>query len=441
MTRSRIEYRDRAFGRDLLGLLVSVLLHLSPVVLGLLPALAMRLLPKPPIEIEILPPKPKPKPAAPPSEPAVVANPPAAPPRPSPKPPGPGPSNKPAPPPPVQKVDLAKSKLAGLGPAGIDQDVGVRVLLRMPLIRTSTHRPTVEALLHAFPDAHILAAGTRYALPLRPLGSPPPPPPPPGAPPPPRPMARALIDDVDTLLIETAEPQDISATVFYAIPREGSELVTRLSERKSPRWDKRSLHSLRDGLIAFGRADLLGPAPPPSSQPPSSPSQLVPDAAWLEKLVTALRSPGPAVYVEVSNLNQRFRLRSGLPTPVSLRLALSADPDPEIHARVELSSPEEAKQLLDALPPLQRDIAGRLFWFGLGGLFGGLKFQGRGNTVEINGRFPRGDTAVALTWVSQFLPPPDRFLDPPPPAPPVVEVPPDLGRHLDGGTAAVDGGP
>jgi hypothetical protein len=151
----------------------------------------------------------------------------------------------------------------------------------------------------------------------------------------------------------------------------------------------------------------------------------------------------------VSNLQQRFRLRNGLPTPVALRLALSADPDPELHARVEVSTAEEAKQLLEALPPLQRDIAGRLFWFGLGGLFGGLKFQpGRGNAIEISGRFPRGDTAAALTWVSQLLPPPDRFLDPPPPAPPQLEeTRPDLnGRNgpdgrPDGGSVPSDGGP
>src|SRR5262249_55216453 len=46
--------------RDLAALLLSVLLHLLPVILGLIPALALRLLPKPPIEMEILPPKPKP---------------------------------------------------------------------------------------------------------------------------------------------------------------------------------------------------------------------------------------------------------------------------------------------------------------------------------------------------------------------------------------------
>src|ERR1700742_2960594 len=77
LSRSRPPYRESAPWRDAAALLLSVLFHLLPPALGLIPALALRLLPKPPIEIEILPPKPKPRPQPP--AVAAIAKPPAQP--------------------------------------------------------------------------------------------------------------------------------------------------------------------------------------------------------------------------------------------------------------------------------------------------------------------------------------------------------------------------
>lgn len=418
--------------RDLVALLLSVLLHLLPVLLGLIPALALRLLPKPPIEVEFLAPKPK---AAPPPTPAPAPSPPAA--EPPPKHAGTAPGAKPKPPrpvpaPSVQRLDLSKPRLGGLGPSSIDQDLGLRVLLRMPLLRSSPHRETIEALLHAFPDTHILAAGT--ALATLPVAQVPGQAAAPGGTATPGPMAKALLDDVDALFIATADPRDITATVFYATLRQdrpGSpSLADKLAQRKSPRWDTRTVTALRPELLAFARADLLGrvEAPPPGA-PPAAPVASPPatDTAWIEPLLAALKGPGPALYAEILNVNQRIRLRSGLPTPVSIRLAVSADADPDLHVRVELATAEEAAQLFATLPGLQHEMSGRLFWLGLGGLLGGLKFQARGAAVEISGRLPRADTAVLLAWVRQFLPPPDRFLDPPPPPPPPLPTGPDGG--------------
>lgn len=428
MVQTLAAYRERALPRDLLALLLSGLVHVLPVVLGLIPALALRFLPKPPIEVEFLPPKPRPAPpaAAPlPSPPAPPAKPRTDPPR-----PGAGAAAR-RPPLSVQKMDLAKGRLSGLGPSAIDQDLGLRVLVRMPALRKSPHRATVEALLHAFPDTHILAAGTSLASAPQAAH--------PGsvgpsavaaAGPEPGPMARALVDDVDALFIATADPRDITATVFYALIRSGAALPQLLAERRGPRWDTRMLHTLQTDLLAFARPDLLGSptSPPPGAPPPEVPEAAAPlDPQWAGKLLAALRSPGPAVYAEVLNVRQRIRLRNGLPTPVSLRLAVSADADPEVHARIELMNADEAGQFLAALPGLQRDFSSRLFWLGLGSLLNGLKFQGRSTAVEITGRLPRGDTAVLLAWIRQLLPPPERFLDPPLPPPPL----PDLGTAAD----------
>jgi hypothetical protein len=452
--RGSAKLSDKALPRDLVSLGLSLLLHVLPVLLGLIPALAMRMLPKPPIEFELLPPKPKPRPPAPP--PAAMELPPPQPPSaeaPQKKPPGPGPAKKNAqrPAPPLQRMDLSKQRLSGLGPSAIDEDVGLRVLLHMTAIRPSIHRPAVEALLHAFPDTHILAAGTELAsVPVAPSVAPsvapattpptsgalpssgaaaPGPAASPTAGPVAGPMARALVEDVDALLIETADPRDISATVFYAVPKIGGSLVQKLSARRSPRWDPRTLTELPPRLLAFGRADLLGQA---SAAAP-------PDARFAARVLTELERPGPAVYVEITNLKQRLRLRNGLPTPLALRLALSADPDPELRARAEMTSPEEAAQLATLLPGIQRDLSARLFWLGLGSLLNGLKIEQREKAVEVHGRLPRGDTSLLLMWVQKFLPPPDRFLDPPPPPlpPPPPPPPPDLGDVLDGGAGQV----
>ncbi len=406
--------------RDLLSLLLSILLHGLPVLVGLIPILALRLLPKAPIEMEILPPRPRPAAAA-----ATKVAAPAPPAKPAPASPGPGPlaqRSATKTPPSVQRLDLSKNRLQGLGTAAIDNELGVRVILRMPTLRVSVHRPTVEALLHAFPDTHILAAGTALAFippqsekgpataaaaPTSPTG----------------PMARALLDDLDVLFIATADPRDITATVFYAVPRLGSELPQKLKRRKSPHWDTRTLHLRQPDLLAFVRDDLLESAEA--------------DAA----MVATLQKPGPAVYAEVQNVHQRIRLRQGLPTPVAVRLALSTDVEPEIHARIELASEKDAAQLLSALPTLQKELSSRLFWLGLGSLLDGLKFQGRGSAVEISGRLPRGDTAVLLGWIRQFLPPPNRFLDPPPPLPPTApptSAPATRAAPLDAASPLVD---
>lgn len=418
---------EKSLSRDVAAVSLSVLLHSLPVVLGLIPALALRLLPKPPIEFELLPAKPRPRsiekelPSSPPPSASVEKPVP-----PSAKVPGAAKAReRPKPNPKVERFDLSRTRLAGLGPLAIDQALGLRVVLRMAALQKSPHRPTIEALLDAFPDTHILAAGTAFADKVALPGS--------DANRTPGPMARALVADLEALLIETADPRDISATVFYAVPRPGSTILEKLAERRSPRWDLRSLHTLRPNLLAFARPELLGPSSTPLAPPgapPNPPDFAVSvDPQWIDRLISVLKQPGPAVYAEIVNVQKRIRLRSGLPTPVALRLALSAEAAPEVHARIELFTESEAQTLIAMLPDLQRETASRLFWLGLGGLLSELRFQGSGSAVEITGHLPRGDTAVLLAFVRQFLPPPDRFLDPPP----VPNL--DLGTPSDGGTA------
>lgn len=420
--------------RGVLALVLSLGLHSLPAVTGLLAGLALRALPKPPIEFEILPlrkkapaPAPATIPAPPPANPATEPGEAAASTR---KPARPADKR----PDPQKTPQLPSRRLTGLGPHSVDDELGLRVLLRMPTLRKSAHRQVVETLLAAFPDTHILAAG----VPL--------------PPPPALSLARAFLDDIDALLITTSDPRDITATTFYAALRPGTDLLRKLDKRRQLSWDTRRVRELRPELFAFARPDLLGPGiatptPPRPGAPPGAeatapPPSLPSDAelsAWSDRLQAALKTPGPAVYAEINNPQQRLRLRGDLPTPLSVRLVLSADADPQLSAHIELATSDEAARLLAQLPQIKSELSGRLFWIGLGGLLSDLRFAlatassaGRGpgappakNTVEVRGRLPRADVAVLLLWMKGWLPPPDRFPElVPPPAPPPAESAP-----------------
>jgi hypothetical protein len=428
--------RRRLRLRLLVALAFSVLLHGLPSALGLLAGLALRALPKPPIQVEILPPRKR-------APPPVVVEPPAPSPSqadsksadlkpPAPKKPEPKPERR------DKGPQLPTTRLTGLGPTAVDEELGLRVLLRMPALRTTPHRQVVETLLAAFPDTHILAAGTRFPSPTS-LS-----------------LSRAFIDDIDALLIATADPRDITATTFYAKLRAGTDLLSRLEGRRQLSWDSRRVRQLRPDLFSFARPDLLGPGTPPPpppapgapTSPPASPVSAGPDeralAAWSDRLAQALSQPGPAVYAEVNNPQGRIRLRGDVPTPTAVRVVLSADADPQLVAHIELATQGDAERLLTILPQLRSELSGKLFWLGLGGLLSDLRFAQpaplpgarppRRPTVEVRGKLPRADVAVLLLWMKGWLPPPDRFPELVPPAPPPA-TPPATGDLPDAGVA------
>ncbi len=395
--------------RVVLSLVLSLALHSLPATLSILAGLALRALPKPPIQVEILPPRKK--------APPVVVEPPAPTPATSEPAAAPAPPKKAAPKPDKREPgpQLPTTRLTGLGPSGVDEELGLRVLLRMPALRNTPHRQVVETLLAAFPDTHILAAGTAF--------------PPPAS----LSLSRAFIDDIDALLIATADPRDITATTFYAKLRPSSDLLPKLGGRRQLSWDSRRVRQLRPDLFAFARPDLLGPGSPPpvaGSPAPTSPGTVDEKvlSLWADRLAAALGKPGPAVYAEVNNPQGRIRLRGDIPTPTAVRAVLSAEADPQLVAHIELATPDDASRLHGLLPQLKSELAGKLFWLGLGGLLSDLKFTlasssspgaPRRPTVEVRGKLPRADVAVLLLWMKGWLPPPERFpeLVPPPPPP------------------------
>lgn len=388
------------------GVVLSLVLHGGLLLLANLPSLAARLLPKLPIQVEFLPPKPKPQPAPPPlpsDEPASPKKPPesrevkAGPPRSSPAKPKPA---KPAGPPKI-------NDLAGLGPQAIDQDLGVRVLLRMEPLRKSPHRAAVVKLLSAFPDMSVLVAGTQLAGPEA--------------------LANLLIDQTQVLLIATADPRDITATVFYALQAPKADVLGKLAGQKGPSWDKRQLQALGPQLLTFARPELLGPGPslptgaPPSSDAPPAPS--VTTEQWQQRLRDKLLAPGPPLNAEILNMNERVRLGGGLPTPRALRIGISGEDSPSVHVRCELATPADAAKLMAVLPEMKEKLQSRLFWLGLGGLLSQLQLSQQGSAVVLTGKVPGTDADILLQYLAQLLPPPPPGLG----LPPAVPTPAPVG--------------
>ena len=392
--------------------------------LSYLPALARRFLPRLPIEMTILPPKPRPQPAT-----SAVVEPPKPPPAAA-KPGEGGPKAGPGPRKPAVKkappvIQPKITPLAGLGASAIDQDIGVRVILRMTQLRSSPHRPALLQLLAAFPDTHILAYGTRLASSAA--------------------LAQLLLDELQVLLIATPAPSDLTATAFYGVIGSGGGVQAVLAGRKRLPWDRRELSAPRRGLLAFARPDLLGPGtyvpPPLPGVPPAADPVPAADPAapvnpdWAERLQTALLVPGPALSAEILNVHERIHLQGGLPTPTALRLAMSGEARPAVVLRLELRTPAEAARLAAVLPELQAKLSTYLFLVGLSGIFDELKLATQGAAVELTGHVPARQLDILLTLVAQQLPPPTRFLPPPPPPPP---APPGT-LSPDGGAA--DAGP
>jgi hypothetical protein len=305
----------------------------------------------------------------------------------------------------------------------IEQDLGVRLVLRMAALQRSSHRAAVVGLLGAFPDARLLTAGTQLATGEA--------------------LATLLVDRTEALLIATTDPTGLerTATALYALHGPDLDLLERLRARRIPPWDSRELFEPTPGLLAFARPDLQGPGtarPPAPGLPAGAPAPSEPPAAasaapgaaldrtWPQRLRALLSRPGPALSLEVYNLNQRLLLRH-LPTPVRIAAALTAAPDPELRIRAELRSADEAEALRVALEKLRERLLGdfRYTLLGLSELLKDIKLTVQGHTVEITGTAP-GRSVDALLGLAALSLSSLPSGDPAPP-PPIMPIVPDLG--------------
>ncbi|MFO0656903.1 MAG: hypothetical protein U0787_17735 [Polyangia bacterium] len=215
---------------------LSLLAHLLPAILLSSLSLLEKLLPPPPITWDIVPAKRKTPPPL--IAPEAVAAKPLV----------------PDPPEPAQKQQLSRrgepggkigkptppktpplASLHGVGAASIEQDVGLRLVLRMAEVARSPHRQSVAGLLGAFPDSRLLVAGSALSSGDE--------------------LAQELFSLSDVLVIATTDPTGYrrSATALLAMGKKLRPLFDKLTARRVPTWDDRELLFDAPDLLAFCR--------------------------------------------------------------------------------------------------------------------------------------------------------------------------------------------
>ncbi len=388
-------------------MILSLLAHGLPALLLSSLALLEKLMPPPPVTWEIVPAKPKPPSLLTPQQEAVAPVEPQAPPeKPKPIERGNGQIGKPKP---VKESKAPKlpglRSLHGVGPESIEQDLGLRLLLRLPEVARSSHRQAVAGLLGAFPDSRLLTAGSGIASGEG--------------------LADALFQSAELLVIATTDPsgQRRSQTALLALGRKLDSVYQQLTSRRVPTWDDREL--LFDGgdLLAFlpkpQLSSLPESVPPDAGTSPSPPSL----REQLPALRRSLPRSGPPLVAEIFNTQLRLRLRGGIPTPRQLQLALSADPDPQVHGRFVLGSTEEAtrfrESLLQVSDKLRSDWRFKLMGFST--VTDHLTIEAKDSDVIVTGFVTAsalhallGAATGALQILPSGAPPPPPDLLPPP---------------------------
>lgn len=385
-------------------MLLSLLAHGLPALLLSSLAILDKLVPAPPVTWEIVPAKPKPPSLLTPKmDPAIPVEPP---PPESPKPiaPGDGRIGKPKP---VKDSKVPKlpalRSLHGIGAESIEQDLGLRLVLRLGEIARSSHKQAVAGLLGAFPDSRLLTAGSGIASGES--------------------LAEALLQSAELLVIATTDPsgQRRSQTALLALGRKLVSVHQQLTLRRVPTWDDREL--------LFDGGDLLAFLPKPTAEALSN--RELPDAGiasppslrdQLPALRRSLPRSGPPLVAEVFNTQLRLRLRGGIPTPTQLQLALSADLDPKVHGRLVLGSAEEASRLKDALLQVSDKLRNdwRFKLMGFSTVTDHLTLEAKGNEVVVTGFVTAsalhsllGAATGALQILPSGAPPPPPDLLPP----------------------------
>ena len=268
---------------------------------------------------------------------------------------------KPAPPkapPPPETTDLS--------PFAPD-DANLVVLLRMDKLRRSPHRAGAEALLSALPDWSTLVTGSGVSP----------------------------IDDMEALLIATADPHSVTAT-FLAAHYGDSPKVRALASRSLPDWDPRVFKQLQPGLTIL-------------SQPHELASDMGdPRAAWLAQLEqfdrVARAENGPAVLVTLSDAPALLRFGGGLPTPQAIALAVTGDAAPAVRVRIVFASTDEAKQFARAWPDIVQRYKAATALIGLSQALDGLAIDINDVNVELTGRIPEMQMRLALNWARALIP-------------------------------------
>ena len=257
-------------------------------------------------------------------------------------------------------------------------DANLVVLLRSDKLRKSPHRDGAEALLTALPDYATLLGGTGLTP----------------------------IDDFEALLIATANPHDVTAT-FLAARYKDSEKIRALGGRPLHPGDPRVFRFLAPGLAVLAQpdnADKLDGARADLG------AREDPRARWLKQLEqfdkVAAADNGPAVLVTLSDAPALFHFGDGLPTPLTLALAVTAESSPALRLKAVFASEADAIKMEQAWPEILKRFRGATALLGLSSALDGMHLSRREGALEVEGRIPEAQMRLALSWVRAILPTP-----------------------------------
>jgi hypothetical protein len=346
------------------SLLLSATAH--ALLLGVM-ALAGRFAwPAAPIPIEMVTPRPRPA---------------RAPEPPPPKPAGPkvasinkeGMAVKKAPKPSPEPPPPATGDLKPLAP----DDANLVVLLRSDKLRASPHRRNIEALLSGLPDYHTLLGGTGLSP----------------------------IQDLEALLIATNDPRSVVATFLAARYVDSPRLRTVLGRRLMD-GDPRVFRTLGPGLTVLTRPE--GAAKLDQALAGAADAGDDPRVQWLKQLERFGREEGPAVQVTMADVGALMRFGGGLPTPLAMALAVTADASPALRLKAVFATPEEARQFAAAWPDIVQRWRSATVFLGLSATLDGLAVSRNEAEAEIVGRLPEKQVQLGLSWAASLMPhPPD----------------------------------
>jgi hypothetical protein len=321
--------------------------------------------PAAPIPIEMLAPRPRPLQ-------------PAAPPRPKSEPAGPHVAS-------INKEGIATKKTtakpspAPEPPATSDlkpfapDDANLVLLLRSEKLRSSPHRANVESLLSALPDYNTLLGGTGLSP----------------------------IQDLDALLIATNDPRSVIAT-FLAARYVDSARLRGLIGRPLMPGDPRVFRTLQPGLTVLTKPE--GAARLDEALAGKVDAGDDPRVRWLRDLEQFGKVDGPALMVTIADVQSLMQFGGGLPTPLAMALAMTADASPSVRLKAVFAKSDDAARFVAEWPQIVARWRSATVLLGLAPTLDGLSIAQHDSEAEVVGRLPEAQLRIGLTFVNSLMP-------------------------------------
>jgi hypothetical protein len=363
--------------------LLSLLLHVAPLLALWLLARVPLLVPPLPIEIRPAHPvaprheTPPPQREAPPGGPPKAAGGPGRAKAKRSARPAPAPTPAPPPQPPSPPVP-APADLHALGPGESSRIV---ILLRTDRLRSSPYRAAVETLLSLLPDYQTFLAGTDLSL----------------------------VERFDALLLATDNPYDVTATFLAARHGNDPRLQEALAQRTLPSWDPRVVRFIEPTLSVLARPEGAARLDRALERSDGGVAADEGAARWLDTLrhIEKLADePGaPALLATVSGLPTVARLQ-GLPTPLSASLAVGAEAGPALRLSLQFMDEAAARTFVTAWPDIVKQWRASTALIGLGGTLDQLVAKQAKEKVEVEGRIGDAQMQLGLSLAQALLPRP-----------------------------------